>query len=61
MDIKEGQIIELDITDVSDDGKGFGRAEDLAVFVEGAVPGDRVLAEIKKLKKNIAEDMHLVM
>lgn len=54
MDIKEGQIIELDITDVSDDGKGFGRAEDLAVFVEGAVPGDRVLAEIRKLKKNFA-------
>ena len=62
-----GQIIELRIEDMLDDGRAFGRCEGLAVFVSGgcaaedgevfagAVPGDLVRAEIMKEKKNSAE------
>ena len=67
--METGQIIEIRIEDMLDDGRAFGRCDDLAVFVSGgadcddaaegrvagAVPGDLVRAEIVKLKKNSAE------
>lgn len=54
MEMNKGQVIRLEITDVSDEGKGFGRAEDLAVFVDGALPGDVVDARITRVKKRFA-------
>ena len=38
--VNEGQTVELEITDMTDDGKGLGRLSGLAIFVAGAVPGD---------------------
>lgn len=52
--VNEGQIVELKITDMTDDGKGLGRLSGLAIFVAGAVPGDKVSARITKLKKRYA-------
>ena len=44
----------IDITDMGTEGEGIGRAEGAAVFIPGAVPGDKVLAEITQVKKNYA-------
>ena len=52
--VNEGQIVELEITDMTDDGKGLGRLSGLAIFVAGAVPGDQVSARITRLKKRYA-------
>ena len=52
--VNEGQIVELEITDMTDDGKGLGRLSGLAIFVAGAVPGDKVNARITRLKKRYA-------
>ena len=52
--VNEGQIVELEITDMTDDGKGLGRLSGLAIFVAGAVPCDKVSARITRLKKRYA-------
>lgn len=53
--MEKGQIISgIKIEDISSDGDGIGRYEGMAVFVDGAVPGDIVSAEVVKLKKNYA-------
>ena len=50
VNIKKNDIIELEITDLNNLGCGVGRTEDgIAVFVKGAVTGDRVLAKIIKV------------
>jgi 23S rRNA (uracil1939-C5)-methyltransferase len=53
--IKKGQDVELDITDIAFGGRGLTRVDGMAVFVDGAVPGDRVLARVFKKKKSYAE------
>ena len=52
--VTEGQTVELEITDMTDDGKGLGRLSGLAIFVVGAVPGGKVSARITRLKKRYA-------
>lgn len=52
--IEKGQNYELTIEDMSNEGQGIGRIEGMAVFVDGAVVGDVVKAELTKLKKNYA-------
>ncbi len=53
----KGQLIEIDIADAAEEQKWFGQMPDgLAVFVSGpAAVGDRVEAEIFKIKKNYLE------
>lgn len=53
--IRHGQQIEIDITDMAFGGKGIGRFNGLAVFVDQTVPFDRVKAKVIKKKKNYAE------
>ncbi len=55
MSIKKGRILELDISDIAFGGKGLARVDGLAVFVDQAVPQDRVEARIYKKKKSYAE------
>ncbi len=55
MTVKKGQLIELTIDQVAFGGKGITRVEGMAVFVDATVPGDRVLAQVVKKKKNYAE------
>jgi 23S rRNA (uracil1939-C5)-methyltransferase len=55
MNIKKGSQIEVIITDIAFGGRGLVRVDGLAVFVDQAVPGDRVVIRIIKKKKNYAE------
>ena len=55
MKIKKGQQFDVEITDVAFGGRGLVRLDGMAVFVDQAVPGDRVSIRIYKKKKNYAE------
>ncbi len=55
MSIKKGELIELEITGMAFGGKGIAKVEGLAVFVEHAIPLDRVNARVLKKKKSFAE------
>ncbi|TCD02433.1 23S rRNA (uracil(1939)-C(5))-methyltransferase RlmD [Pedobacter psychroterrae] len=48
-------IPNLSIIDIAEEGKGVGKADELVVFVDKAVPGDIVDVKIVKKKKNFAE------
>lgn len=52
--MEKGQVIQLTIEDISNEGKGIGRHEGMIVFVGGATYGDTVKAEITKVKKHFA-------
>lgn len=51
---EKGQICEIAITDMSDEGQGIGRAEGMAVFVPDTVVGDTGQVQLTKVKKNYA-------
>ncbi|MBR2539392.1 MAG: 23S rRNA (uracil(1939)-C(5))-methyltransferase RlmD [Mogibacterium sp.] len=53
--MEKGQIINIVIEDMLDDGRAFGRYEGFAVFVTGGVPGDEIKARVTKVKKTSAE------
>lgn len=65
--MKKGDILELDITGYAFEGRGVAKiikdtpAQDLAepkkfvAFVNGTYPGDKVLAQITKIRKSYAE------
>jgi 23S rRNA (uracil1939-C5)-methyltransferase len=55
MKIKKGQQFEVEITDLALGGKGLVRLDGMAVFVDQAIPGDRVSIRIIKKKKQFAE------
>ncbi|WP_353181543.1 23S rRNA (uracil(1939)-C(5))-methyltransferase RlmD [Parapedobacter lycopersici] len=48
-------IQDITITDIAEEGKGVGKAEDLVLFVDKAIPGDVVDVELTRKKKNFAE------
>jgi 23S rRNA (uracil1939-C5)-methyltransferase len=52
---RQQTIVETDITGLAFGGKGISRLDGLAVFVEQAVPGDRVRIRITRKKRNYAE------
>lgn len=52
--MEKGQKCQLIIDDMSNEGQGIGRVDGMAVFVKGAIPGDTVIADITKVKKNYA-------
>ncbi len=47
--------MDLEIEQVAFGGKGIARVEGMAVFVDQAIPGDRVWARVVKKKKSYAE------
>lgn len=55
MTVKKGHTLELEIEQIAFGGKGLARVDGMAVFVDQAVPGDRVAARIIKKKKSYAE------
>lgn len=52
--VSEGDIIEIETTDLSVDGAGIGRYEGFAVFSEGLLPGERARVEITRVTKKYA-------
>ena len=51
---QQGQLVEVEITDVSDRGDGIGRFEERVVFVPQAVTGDRTLVRLVRVKPKYA-------
>ncbi len=52
--LKIGEKIEISITAFGSEGQGVGRADNIAVFVPGALPGEKVVAEVIKTEKRFA-------
>ena len=52
--LKKNDDITLEITSLSSLGSGVGHFEKMAVFVEGAVTGDKIIAHIIKVKSSYA-------
>lgn len=52
--MEKGQILELRTEDITGEGMGVGRADGIAVFVEGTVLGDIVKVEVTQVKKRYA-------
>lgn len=52
LEIKKNDVIEITIDDVTIDGNGIGRWNNIAVFVPKCAIGDKVLAKIIKIKSN---------
>jgi 23S rRNA (uracil1939-C5)-methyltransferase len=49
------ELLELEIDSLAHGGRGIAREDGLVVFVSGALPGDRVRAEVTKKKRRFAE------
>ncbi|MCG6893042.1 MAG: 23S rRNA (uracil(1939)-C(5))-methyltransferase RlmD [Desulfobacteraceae bacterium] len=55
MGVKKGQELTVEVTDLAFGGRGLVRVDGMAVFVDQAVPGDRVLARVVRKKRRYAE------
>lgn len=53
--VSRGDLLELDIEKFADKGKSLARVDGYVIFVEGAVPGDRIKAYVHRTKSNYAE------
>lgn len=51
---QQGELIEVEITDLSDTGDGVGRFHDRVVFVPDTVPGDRAVVRLLHVKPKYA-------
>ncbi|HVQ58773.1 MAG TPA: 23S rRNA (uracil(1939)-C(5))-methyltransferase RlmD [Solirubrobacterales bacterium] len=52
---RRGEMLEVEVESLAFGGRGVAKADGLVVFVAGALPGDRVRAEVTKGKKRFAE------
>ena len=52
--LQQGQVIELEITDLNTSGDGVGRHEGKVVFVPNTVTGDRITTKIVQSKAKLA-------
>ena len=52
--MQKNHQVELCIHGMGSEGQGIGRVEGMAVFVAGALPGERVRAHVIKMQKNFA-------
>jgi len=55
MRVRKGHTIELTVERVVYGGRGLAHLDNMAIFVDRAVPGDRVIARVIRVKKNFAE------
>ncbi len=53
--LKLGDIQEADVIDLSHDGRGVARVDGKAVFIEGALPGERVSFRVFKRRRQLDE------
>ncbi len=52
--MKKNEIVELDITDLSYEAMGVAHYEGMTIFVNNALPGEKIKAKLLKIKKNFA-------
>lgn len=52
--VEKNKIYEIEIGGLGTNGEGVGKFEDFTIFVEGALPAEKILAEIIEVKKNYA-------
>ena len=52
MNYSKNQILEVEITDMSETGEGIGKVDGYTLFVKDAIIGDTVRAGLTKVKKN---------
>ncbi len=55
MGLKKGTFVELTVDRVAFGGPGVARLDGLVIFVRGAIPGDRIRAQVYRKKKDYAE------
>jgi 23S rRNA (uracil1939-C5)-methyltransferase len=55
MSLRKGDLLELRIDRVAYGGQGVARSNGLVLFVRGAIPGDKVKAQVVKKKRHYAE------
>ena len=53
--LKRGQEIKLTISDLAFGGRGISKQDDLVFFVKDAIPNQKVIAKISKIKKKYVE------
>lgn len=53
--IQQGELVTLNIEDVSSEGNGIGKVNQQVVFVPNTVTGDRISSRIVRVKKKYAE------
>lgn len=53
--MKRGEELELDVQGFAFEGKSVARMDGLVIFLQGAVPGDRVRARLTRVKKSFCE------
>ncbi len=52
--LRQGDIVELEINDISESGEGVGRVGNQVVFVPDTVTGDRISARLVNVKRHYA-------
>jgi 23S rRNA (uracil1939-C5)-methyltransferase len=52
---RKGETLELEVEDLAFGGRGVARLDGFVVFVEGGLPGDKVMAKVFKIRGNYAE------
>ena len=52
--VKKNQDIVLEVTDLGSRGEGIGRFQDFLIFVEGALPGEKVEVRIVQVRSRFA-------
>lgn len=52
--VEKNKTYEIEIGGLGTSGEGVGKFEDFTIFVEGALPTEKILAEIVEVKKNYA-------
>jgi len=55
MTLRKGDIIELTLEKMAYGGRGLGKLDGFVVFVQGAIPGDRITARIHRKRRDYAE------
>ena len=53
--VSKGEILTLEIVDMSERGDGVAKVEDFTIFIPDAKIGDRVTVKITEIKKTCAE------
>ena len=52
--MEKNEVVQIEITDLTEEGHGIGRYEGMAVFVPNAIPGDTAEVKIIKIARNYA-------